>query len=154
MRFILTASLVFALVLVGSRLVFAQSTQQYYGGPGGEIRGMVIGVDGHPFDWAIIYASNSQQTFEAFSGMSGVYQMRVPAGTYNVTVSVPVSVQGYTANSATVNVTDNSSNTVNFYLQQPVPEFPPTIEPLLIAFTVALVFFIFKKAHSNSIPTT
>lgn len=149
MRFILTASLVLALVLIGSRLVFAQSTQQYYGGPGGEITGMVIGVNGHPFDWATIHANNSQQTFEAFSGMSGVYQMRVPAGTYNVTVSV----QGYTANSATVNVTDNSSNTINFYLQQPVPEFPPTIEPLLIAFTIALVFFIFKKAHSNSMPT-
>jgi len=149
MRFILTASLVLALVLISSRLVFAQTTQQYYGGPGGEITGMVIGVNGHPFDWATIHANNSQQTFEAFSGMSGVYQMRVPAGTYNVTVSV----QGYTANSATVNVTDNSSNTINFYLQQPVPEFPPTIEPLLIAFTIALVFFIFKKAQSNSMPT-
>ena len=149
MRLILTASLVLALVLIGSRLVFAQSTQQYYGGPGGEITGMVIGVNGHPFDWATIYARSSQQTFEAFSGMSGVYQMRVPAGTYNVTVSA----QGYTTNSATVNVTDNSSNTVNFYLQQAVPEFPPTIEPLLVAFTITLVFFIFKRAHTNSSPT-
>jgi uncharacterized membrane protein len=110
---------------------------------------MVIGVDGHPFDWATVYASNSQQTFEAFSGMSGVYQMRVPAGTYNVRVSA----HGYTANSATVNLTDNSSNTINFYLQQAVPEFPPMIEPLLIAFTVALVFFTFRKTHSNSMPT-
>jgi len=149
MRFILTASLALALVLIGSSLVFAQSTQQYYGGPGGEITGMVIGVNGHPFDWATIYASNSQKTFEAFSGMSGVYQMRVPAGTYNVTVSV----QGYMANSATVNVTNNSSNTVNFYLQLPIPEFPLIIEPLLIAFTVALVSVIFKKAYSNSMPT-
>ena len=149
MRLVLTASLVLALVLIGSRFVFAQSTQQYYGGPGGEITGMVIGVDGHPFDWATIYASNSQKTFEAFSGMSGVYQMRVPAGTYNVTVSV----QGYMANSATVNVTDNSSNTVNFYLQLPIPEFPLIIEPLLIALTVVLVSIIFKKAYSNSMPT-
>jgi uncharacterized membrane protein len=149
MRFILTASLVLALVLIGTSLVFAQSTQQYYGGPGGEIRGMVIGVDGHPFDWAMIYASSSQQTFEAFSGMSGVYQMRVPAGTYNVNVSA----HGYTANSATVNVTDNSSNSVTFYLQQAVPEFPPMMEPLLIAFTITLVFFIFKRAHRNSSPT-
>jgi len=149
MRFILAASLVLALVLIGSRLVFAQSTQQYYGGPGGVITGIVIGVSGHPFDWATIHASNSQQTFEAFSGMSGIYLMRVPAGTYNVTVYV----QGYTANSATVNVTDNSSNTVNFYLQQAVPEFPPMIEPLLITVTVALVFFIIKKAHWNSVPT-
>jgi uncharacterized membrane protein len=149
MRFVLTASLVLALVLIGSRFVFAQSTQQYYGGPGGEITGRVIGVNGQPFDWATIYASSSQQTFEAFSGMSGVYQMRVPSGTYKVSVSV----QGYTANSATVNVTDNSSNTVNFYLQLAVPEFPPTIEPLLIAFTVAVVFFIFKKTYSKSMPT-
>jgi len=131
MRFVLTASLVLALVLIGSRFVFAQSTQQYYGGPGGEITGRVIGVNGQPFDWATIY------------------QMRVPSGTYKVSVSV----QGYTANSATVNVTDNSSNTVNFYLQLAVPEFPPTIEPLLIAFTVAVVFFIFKKTYSKSMPT-
>jgi len=149
MRLVLMASLVLALVLIGSRLVFAQSTQQYYGGPGGEITGMVIGVGGHPFDWATIYANSSQKTFEAFSGMSGVYQMRVPAGTYNVTVNV----QGYTANSAAVNVTDNSSNTVNFYLQQPVPEFPPMTGELLILFTILLVFFIFKRAHSNSMPT-
>lgn len=149
MRPILMASLVLALVLIGGRVVFAQSTQQYYGGLSGEITGMVIGIDGHPFDWATIYARSSQQTFEAFSGMSGVYQMRVPAGTYNVTVSA----QGYSANSASVNVTDNSSNTVNFYLQQAVPEFPPTVEPLLIALTITLVFFIFKRAHRNLSPT-
>jgi O-acetylhomoserine/O-acetylserine sulfhydrylase-like pyridoxal-dependent enzyme len=149
MRFILTASLVLGLLLVGSSLVFAQSTQQYYSGPGGAITGMVIGVDGHPFDWATIYASNNQQTFEAFSGMSGVYQMRVPSGTYNVTVSA----HEYTANGATVTVTDNSSNTVNFYLQQTVPEFQPMIEPLLMAFTIVLVFFIFKRTNSNAMLT-
>lgn len=122
-------------------MVFALSTQQYYGGPGGEITGMVIGVDGHPFDWATVYANNMQQRYEAFSGMSGVYQMRVPAATYNVTVKA----QGYTANGATINVTDNSSNTVNFYLEQAVPEFPPITAPLLMSLIVVLVF-ISRKA--------
>ena len=142
MRRILPVLLIVALVLVGSRLVSALSTvQQYYGGPGGEITGTVIGVDGHPFDWAIVYASNGQQRYEAFSGMSGVYQMRVPAGTYSVTVVA----QGYTANGATVNVTDNSSNTVIFYLEQAVPEFTPITAPLLMSLIVVLVF-ISRKA--------
>lgn len=143
MRFILPVLLVVVLLFLGSRLVFALSAHQYYGGPGGEITGMVIGVDGHPFDWATVYASNGQQQYEAFSGMSGVYQMRVPAGTYSVTVKV----QGYTANSATVNVTENSSNTVNFYLEQAVPEFSPIMAPLLMTLTFVVVFLSRKASR-------
>jgi O-acetylhomoserine/O-acetylserine sulfhydrylase-like pyridoxal-dependent enzyme len=135
------ALLVVIIILVGAEFVFAISTKQYYGGPGGVITGTVIGVDGHPFDWATIYASNGQQVYEAFSGMSGVYQMRVPAGTYSVTVKA----QGYTGNAATVSVTDNSSSTVNFSLEQAVPEFPTLMAPLLISLAATLIL-ISRKA--------
>jgi uncharacterized membrane protein len=141
MRHVLATLFVVVLILVGSELVFALSTQQYYGGPGGEITGMVIGVDGHPFDWATVYASNGQQVYEAFSGMSGIYQMRVPAGTYSVTVKA----QGYTSSAASVSVTDNSSSTVNFNLEQAVPEFSAIMAPLLISLAAVLIL-ISRKA--------
>jgi hypothetical protein len=140
MRAVLAPLLVIVFILVGSRLVQAQS-QQYYGGPGGEITGRVIGVNGYPVDWAAVHASDGNRTYEVFSGMSGVYLMRVPVGTYHVTVDVP----GYRADSATVNVTENSSNTVDFHLEQiVVPEFPSNAAPLIMSLILAAPF-IFKR---------
>lgn len=140
MRTVVAASLVIALMLVGIGLVVAQSPQQYYGGPGGEITGIVIGVDKIPVDWALIYAKSGQSTFQTFSGMSGVYQMRVPVGIYNVTVNV----SGFRANDASVNVTLNSSTTANFYLERsdvPVPEFQPNMARvvMVLAFAATLI---------------
>ncbi len=141
MRFVLAASLVIALLLVGSRLVEAQSSQQYYGGPGGEITGRVIGVNGYPVDWAAVHASDGQHTYQVFSGMSGVYLMRVPVGTYFVTVSVA----GYRADGATVNVTENSSNTVDFHLEVAVPEFQPNGAPLIMVLTLAAILIFISR---------
>ncbi len=141
MRAIVAASLVIALMLVGNRLAFAQSPQQYYSGPGGQITGYVIGVSGYPVDWALICASDGQNTFQVFSGMSGVYLMRVPVGTYNVTVHV----SGYRADSVSVNVADGSSVTVNFHLKQSqvaVPEFQPNITPIVMALALAAALII------------
>jgi len=143
-----------ALVLVGKVLVAAQSPQQYYGGPGGEITGYVIGTDNTPFDWALIYAKSATHTFQAFSGMSGMYQLRVPVGGYNVTTNVP----GFRANSGRVNVTLNSSNTVNFQLQRsdlPVPEFQRGTTFLVTAliFTIALALRKHSSLRSYSLAT-
>jgi len=145
----LGASLVIALILVCSSSVEAQSPQQYYGEPGGEITGHVIGADGYPVDWAAVHASNDQHTYEVFSGMSGVYLMRIPTGTYNVTVEVP----GYRARGETVNVTENSLHTVNFYLEVAVPEFQSNTAPLVIALILAATLICIserrkRKTHS------
>ncbi len=141
--------MIIALLLVGSRLVEAQSPQQYYGEPGGEITGHVIGVDGYPVDWAAVHASDGQRTYEVFSGMSGVYLMRIPTGMYNVTVDVP----GYRADGATVNVTENSSKTVNFHLEVAVPEFQSNTAPLATALMLAATHICIserrkRKTHS------
>jgi len=141
MRPILMASLFVALLLVGCRLVEAQSPQQYYGEPGGEITGRVIGVDGYPVDWAAVHASDGQQTYQVFSGMSGVYLMRVPVGMYYVTVDVP----GYRADGVTVNVTANSSNTANFQLEVAVPEFQSNITPWVMTLTLAVTLIFISK---------
>ena len=151
----LILSSTFAFGAVGS--AHAQPrTYQYYSGEGGEIRGYVLGVDREPFDWAAVHARNTQHTFQAFSGMSGFYEMRVPPGTYNVTVDVP----GYQALVTNTTVADSSRNMifylngmnvivlngssiiVNFYLQQPqtpVPEFQPPLVMMLVIGSIAVV---------------
>jgi len=145
-RSTLLISLFLALLLVGCRLVGAQSPQQYYGEPGGEITGRVTGVNGYPVDWAAVHASNGQHTYQVFSGMSGVYLMRVPVGTYDVTVGVP----GYRAGGVTVNVTANSLNTANFQLEVAVPEFQSNIAQWMTIFTLAVTLILISRKPLNT----
>jgi len=136
---------------------------------GGEITGYVLGSN-RPLDWAIVYARSNQKTYEAFSGMSGRYQMRVPVGTYNVTANFP----GYAASSANITVADNSSTTltfhldysinvavsagsssiINFYLdenQVPVPEFQPNFTLIILALTLAVTVML-RKSNTEDKP--
>ena len=106
----------------------------------------MVGVDGYPVDWAAVHASDGQQTYQVFSGMSGVYLMRVPVGTYSVTVDVP----GYRADGVTVNVTANSSNTANFQLEIAVPEFQSNMAEWVTALTLAVtLIFVSKRGPSK-----
>ncbi len=144
MQIVIWVSFVFVLLLFSGGLAVAQSPQQTYNGPAGQISGNVIGVNGYPFDWALVNASDGYHVFTAFSGMSGFYLMRVPVGTYNVSVHAPE----YWANSATVNVTQDSTVTVDFHLQQsslPVPEIQPGIVSIVFALTVATALIISKR---------
>ena len=125
--------LTITLALVEANLVFASSTTKYYGGAGGTISGLVVSPGGNVVDWAQIYASSSNQTFEAFSGFSGFYLMRVPPGAYNVSV-YDIYNTAYWAPSVTATVTEGSSSTINFYLQQHPPSPVPEFQPNLLAF--------------------
>ena len=131
-------------LLVSSRLVAAQ----YYGGPGGQISGFVYGTNGVGFDWAQLRATNGNQTFHAFSGMSGFYLMRVPVGVYNVSVYIS-GLPLYADNMTNVTVTQDSIATVNFHLQQlpttPVPEFQTDITALVMAAVFAATLAIMKR---------
>lgn len=139
---------VLSLVLAGRSFVFASSVPKYYGGAGGTISGTVIGPTGNVVDWTQISAISGNQTFEAFSGFSGFYLMRVPAGTYNVSVYDPYNPQ-YWAWNANVTVTDGSSSTVNFYLQQQppsaVPEFQPNLSVLVGVLVLAATCFASRR---------
>lgn len=139
---------VLSLVLAGRSFVFASSVPTYYGGTGGTISGTVIGPTGNVVDWTQISAISGNQTFEAFSGFSGFYLMRVPAGTYNVSVYDPYSPQ-YWAPNANVTVTNGSSSTVNFYLQQQppsaVPEFQPNLSLLIGVLVLAATCFVSRR---------
>ena len=137
---------------------------QYYGDNGGEISGYVASISG-PVDWAAITANNGQNKYEAFSGMSGFYEMRVPAAKYNVTVMVPgyealvanaTVINGSTTNvnfnlnSVTVVVSSGSSSVINFYLQQnqtPVPEFQPGLSIALITSMFAALALVRSSAR-------
>ena len=118
--------------------MFASSAPEYYGGTGGTISGTVVGPSGYVADWTQISAISGNQTFEAFSGFSGFYLMRVPAGTYNVSVYDPYDPQ-YWAPNANVTVIDGSSSTVNFDLQQQPPSAIPEFQPNLSVFVAVLV---------------
>ena len=115
---------------------------------------MVVSPSGNVVDWSQIYANNGNQTFEAFSGFSGFYLMRVPAGTYNVSVYDfynPV----YWTPSVTVNVTVGSNSVVNFYLQpQPpavVPEFQPNLLAVVAMLAVGAACIITKCSRKLSV---
>jgi hypothetical protein len=157
---ILASILVLGLVVAMSSDVVAQSSsQQYYGAGGGELTGYVLGVGNHPVDWARVRAKGTGQTYQTFSGMSGVYQTRLPVGEYNVTVDA----SGYTADTLNVTISTNSksridfhlstldievspgsSSVINFYLiqtQVPVPEFQlgPSLTYIAVMFAAVLL---------------
>jgi len=157
-----SVAIVFILVTSGSAVAQTQP-RQYYGGDGGEIAGYVLGVNKEPVDWAAVYANNGQQRFQAFSGMSGYYEMRVPAATYNVTVDVPgyevllnnanvtkgsTTTMNFNLNTMQVAVSSGSSSVINFYLEQtqtPVPEFQPTMTLLVAVLTIAFSTLLLKR---------
>ena len=152
LRLLATLALITALILSVQGRVFGQ----YYGVAGGQINGFVFGPNGFGYDWARIDANNGNQTFHAFSGMSGFYLMRVPAGVYNVSVYTPaVPLE---TSSANVTVTEGSTATVNFHLQlQPivaVPEFQTNMSALVMAIALAISIGITNKKVNARTGTT
>jgi hypothetical protein len=139
-----------ALTLLGCNLTYAAPTPSYYGGEGGTISGLVVSPSGGLVDWAQIHATNGNETFEAFSGFSGLYLMRVPAGEYNVSVYDPYSPQWW-GQSANVTVADNSTTTLNFYLQaqppSPVPEFLPYSLALIVVLALAVPCLLTRRSR-------
>jgi hypothetical protein len=138
---------------MGSSLTYASTTPDYYGGAGGSISGIVVSPSGNVVDWSQIYARSGNQTFGAFSGFSGFYLMRVPAGVYNVTV-YDFYNPTYWAPAANVTVTDGSNTTLNFYLQlplTPVPEFQPNLLAMVLMIAVAAACVLTKRSGRLSI---
>ena len=121
---------------------FAQSFVQ----GGGLIYGSVYGFTWDdqlvPLVWVQVTASDPNATypnalFTASTGGNGVFEMYVPVGTYNLTVSPP----GYVAHSSMVSVSDGSSSTASFYLEEshiPVPEFPAQMVAAVMVMAVAV----------------
>jgi hypothetical protein len=151
---ILAVVIVITFVCVSAGFVSAASPADYLA-TGGAISGTVVGPTGTVVDWAQIYANGENHTYEAFSGFSGFYLMRVPAGTYNVSV-YDFYNPSYWAPNVTVTVTDGSTNAVNFYLQYPgvtpLPEFSQSsiIVYFLGLAAVCVVARRFRKRSASS----
>jgi len=149
MRYFAIVAFTIGILLLGTKLVGAQPhAQQIYGAGGGEITGSVYGFDMfdqlQPISWASVYANNGRNTFVAYSGGGGYYQMYVPQGTYNVTVVEP----GYVPYSSAVSVSAGSASTINFYLEQshvPVPEFPSGMASAIAVLALAAVLVAARR---------
>ena len=144
----LAVGIVLVMLVLGSRPAIAQAPQQ----GGGYIQGWVYGFDMYdqlvPLEWANVTASDGVYQFVAATSANGGYEMFVPAGTYNLTVSAP----GYKSYSRSIGVSDGSSSTVTVYLYEsgiPVPEFPAQAISLLVMLGVAAALFT-KKATKRT----
>lgn len=88
---------------------------------GGLIFGWVYGYAWNrqlvPLAWVMVTASNGDHRFTTSTSPNGTYEMNVPVGLYNLTVSPP----GYVAHSLMVSVSALSSSSVSFYLEQSQP---------------------------------
>jgi hypothetical protein len=112
------------------------------------ITGSVYGFDMfdqlEPIAWATVSAFNGQNTFVAYTGGGGYYEMYVPQGNYNVTVVEP----GYLSYSNAVSVSPGSASTINFYLEQshiPVPEFPAGVVSAIVMLALSGVLVAVKR---------
>ena len=118
---------------------------------GGLIFGSVYGFTWDdqliPLEWVQVTATSpNYPPFTVSTGANGTFEMFVPTGTYNLTVSPP----GYTAHSSMVSVSDGSSSTTSFYLQQshvPIPEFPTQAVVFIIAIVLATTLLTRKNTR-------
>jgi len=137
--------------LLSTGLAFARtqtdrnSLPTQYGGSG-YVYGQVLGFDQYnylvPISWAKVIATNGISVFASATGGDGSYGMYLPAGYYNVTAVEP----GFVPHTIFVAVSDGSSSSINFYLEQshiPVPEFQPQM--ILIVMVVALTATLLAK---------
>ena len=115
---------------------------QMPGQGGGLIYGWVYGFTWDdqlvPLVWVQVTASNpSHPLITVSTGGNGVFEIYVPVGTYNLTVSPP----GYLAHSSMVSVSDGSSSTVSFYMEEshiPIPEFPTQMVSAIMVMALAV----------------
>lgn len=89
-----------------------------------------------PLLWVSVTATSADYNFVAYTGANGTYEMFLPAGTYNLSVSAP----GYKPYSGSISVSDGSSSAINVYLEQsgvPVPEFPAQAVSIVVVAALA-----------------
>jgi len=101
-----------------------------------------------PLVWVQVTASGPNAQFTVSTGGNGVFEMYVPVGTYNLTVSPP----GYVAHSSMVSVSDGSSSTASFYLQEshiPIPEFPTQMVSAIMIIALAVPLLARRRTKSK-----
>ncbi len=143
--------LVLAILVLGVRSATAQGSLQ----SGGLLFGYVYGFNMYdqliPLEWVTVTATGGGNHFSTSTGTGGTFQMFLPIGAYNVSVSQP----GYKPYSSTVAISDGSSSTVNFYLEEsgvPIPEFPASTVSMIVVIVLAVTLLTRKATklrHQN-----
>jgi len=154
MRLLLAISIFIIFMVMGSKMALAQpQPNQYYGSGGGAIQGTVLGFDMYnrlePIAWATVTADNGLRNFTTYSSGDGFYFMYVPTGAYNLTVTQP----GYFAYSNAIAVSDGSTSTINFDLEQshvPVPEFQPNFTLIVMVLTLGAALVIRRRSLKHA----
>jgi len=114
---------VFSLSTVPSQIITITATNtiaasvtitQGFGAIQGTVLGQNLFSNYEPLVWAKVNASNGQENFVTYSGGGGLYELNLPVGSYDVTVSQP----GYCLASAIVTISKGALVTANFKLDQ------------------------------------
>lgn len=152
-RLLLAISVFIVLMVLGSKMVLAQPQPNQYGSGGGAIQGTVLGFNMYnqlePIAWATVTADDGLRNFTTSSSGDGFYFMYVPTGTYNLTVTQP----GYFAYTNAIAVSDGSTSTINFTLEQshvPVPEFQPNFTLIVMVLTLGAALVIRRRSLKHS----
>jgi hypothetical protein len=143
--------LVLAILVLGVRPATAQGSLQ----SGGVLFGYVYGFTMYdqliPLEWVTVTATGGGYHFATSTGTGGNFEMFLPVGAYNVSISQP----GYKPYSSTVAISDGSSSTVNFYLEEsgvPIPEFPASTVSMIVVIVLAVTLLTRKATklrHEN-----
>jgi hypothetical protein len=146
----LSAGLLF--VLVSTTAVVAQAG-------GGSVGGIVYWIDQygdmHPMAWAQVTAYGGGSPPIVAYTTDGSYWMWLPAGSYNITASGPSGPAGpvYFPQSDNVVVSNGGSTSVDFYLKptgNPIPEFPPWTEPIIILGVLMITAVALRRQKSRT----
>jgi hypothetical protein len=120
---------------------------------GGHVHGYVFSFDQYdqlvPVGWADIVATNEAQTFTAYSGENGFYEMMLPTGTFTLSVSEP----GYKDYSATIAVSNGSSTAFDVYMERsetPIPEFSGYLAAVVVIAAFASVIVLTRRFRKTT----
>ena len=116
---------------------------------GGYLQGYVYGLTTDnelvPLVWANVTASNSNYRFVAATGVKGKFEMFLPPGTYNLSVSSP----GFKTYTRALAVSNGSALSLTFCLYEsgaPISEFPVQIASTIMILTLAAAALLTKRA--------
>jgi len=116
----------------------------------GQLAGFSYSDELRTISWATISVSGAAGEFKIYS-FDGKYEMFVPRGDYQMTITVFNGDQGFTSQTVPITAPDGGTVSYNFLNMErsniPVPEFPVT---LLAAFAaLAASLFVFRKAKKR-----
>jgi hypothetical protein len=116
----------------------------------GQIAGFSWSDELRTISWATVSVSGAAGEF-AIHSFDGVYELFVPRGDYDMTITYYDGDMGFTSQTISITAPDGGSVTSNFLNMErsniPIPEFPVSV---IVAFTaLAASLYVFRRARKN-----